>query len=245
MVVPSGSMHPTIEPWDIVWVDKHTNGFRWPATSHWITRSSETVWQRGDIVVFQYPLSGPPHLIKRIVGLPGDTIVFSDDSRQGYSLNDKMAPLRSNPPVEWMPVGVKNDQMLWRPHAVAFIPSEPLRGKIPEQGLLDNLQAPYPYHYNVRDTHALQQRWPSACSVQWVPTVTSDLRIECHIPEGHVFVMGDNRDRSIDSRYWGFVPLSHAIGRAQGIMVNPSHIQRRFLSLVAPVHEGLPATKGL
>jgi signal peptidase I len=145
--IPSGSMLPTLQIGDHILVNKFIYGVRLPIIgTHLVPLSSP---QRGDVVVFVYPVDPSKDFIKRVVGVGGDVVQIRD--KRVY-IND----------VVW------DD-----PHAYFSDGPAPGHGSSP------------------RDNYG---------------PVT--------VPPGHLFVMGDNRDRSYDSRFWGFVDLREVEGKA-------------------------------
>lgn len=174
--IPSGSMIPTLLIGDFILVNKYAYGLRLPVLNSKFMDVGEP--QRGDVVVFRYPVDPGVNFIKRLVGLPGDTVVYRDKK---LFINGE--------PVELQSQGVYgSDQVKCttpRPDAMRY--SEQL-GEVQHDILI----------HTGSGSH----------DGQWV------------VPEGHYFMMGDNRDRSNDSREWGFVPEANLMGRAVGIWLN-------------------------
>ena len=161
--VPSGSMHPTILEGDVVLVNRLAYNLKVPLTDIIVTRLADP--QRGDIVTFASPKDGT-RLIKRIVGLPGDTV----EMREGLVYID--GRVLEEPYVEH--TDPNSD-----PGAEEFAWQRPFLVRTAEAS-----------------THPSRNNWG--------PLV---------VPEKNYFVLGDNRDNSADSRYWGFVPDSLVRGR--------------------------------
>lgn len=145
--IPSGSMKPTLQIGDHILVTKFNYGVKLPFVRSTLIPFGTP--KRGDIVVFIYPEDRSKDFIKRLIGLPGDTI----------EIRDKKITINGLP---W------NDN-----HGV----------------YVDNMIIP----------GAVQPR-------DNVGPLT--------VPEDTLFVMGDNRDESYDSRYWGFVPMKDVLGKA-------------------------------
>ena len=160
--IPSGSMMPTLLVGDFILVNKFTYGIRLPVINKKIIELSEP--NRGDIVVFRYPKDPTVDYIKRIVGLPGDKVVYSNDL-----------------PVQQTSLG--SYQGLGQ--------GEEMSGA---EDLLENLTG-------VEHRILIRNGTPT---VEFVYVV----------PEGNYFAMGDNRDNSNDSRYWGPVPEANLVGKA-------------------------------
>ncbi|HAV39543.1 MAG: signal peptidase I [Aquificota bacterium] len=153
--IPSGSMKPTLLVGDFILVNKL------------VYKLSEP--QRGDIVVFKWPVNPQIDFIKRIIGMPGDTIEVKGEK---VFINGKEVPLR-------------------------FI------SKIQEDGT-DKLIYEEILPNGVRHKIALYE----------YPFIPRKDAYYAKIPEGYYFVMGDNRDNSEDSRYWGLLPRENIVGKA-------------------------------
>ena len=175
--IPSGSMIPTLLIGDFILVNKYAYGLRLPVTNTKIVPIGEP--ERGDVVVFRYPVDERVNFIKRLVGLPGDTITYRDKQ---LFINGEA--------VELAPDGhfTSSDVKCSTPRANAFRYTEQL-GDARHDVLI----------------HQGENRRPPQ---EWV------------VPRENYFVMGDNRDRSNDSREWGFVPEANLMGRAVGIWLN-------------------------
>jgi signal peptidase I len=174
--IPSGSMIPTLLIGDFILVNKYAYGLRLPVLNSKFLDVGEP--QRGDVVVFRYPVDPGINFIKRLVGLPGDTIVYRDKK---LFINGEPVALESQGAF------TGNQIKCTTPSADAERYAEQL-GDTEHDILLH---------------HGSGSR-----DGQWT------------VPEGHYFMMGDNRDRSNDSREWGFVPEANLMGRAVGIWLN-------------------------
>ncbi|MGD9164550.1 MAG: signal peptidase I, partial [Chromatiales bacterium] len=179
---PSGSMMPTLLVGDFILVNKFSYGIRLPVLNSKVIDVGDP--QRGDPVVFRYPKQ--PHIdyIKRVVGLPGDTIHYKNKIL--YINGEAM---------EQTPIGSYSDNGSGKRMNGATKAVENLHGV--EHTIL---------------VHPLAPNFASGCSVLARGPIT--------VPEGHYFVMGDNRDNSNDSRCWGFVPDENLVGKAFGIWMN-------------------------
>jgi signal peptidase I len=167
--IPSGSMLPSLVPGDYILVNKFRYGIRLPILDVKLIPVSEP--HRGDVVVFRYPQDPSKNYIKRVVGIPGDDVVYEN---KRLTINGKAMTQTADPPVQIREIGERLAQMQqW---------TEDLGGV---------------RHHILTD-----------------PGSGGAPKLEIHVPAGHYFVMGDNRDRSNDSRYWGFVPEQNLIGRA-------------------------------
>ena len=174
--VPTGSMKPTILEGDRVFVNKLAYDLKVPFTTRHLAEWSNP--QRGDVVVFFSPHDGM-RLVKRVVGLPGDTIELRRDRLilNGQAVEYKpMAEerVRDLTPVDRTRQIYATEQLPGRQHAVAAIPSVPA----------------------VRDFGPYR------------------------VPEGHYFMMGDNRDDSFDSRFYGPVERKRIVGQATTVVLS-------------------------
>ena len=162
--IPSGSMEPTLLVGDFLLVDKQGFGFD---DSQGIFPAADI--HRGDIIIFHYPVDPATHLIKRVVGLPGDHLRLHDNHVyiNGQPLNEPYAVYRPSPP-------------------------DPFRDSFP------------------RFERAID---PDINPAWWIRMHTLMDHGELIIPAGDYFVLGDNRNGSDDSRYWGFVPRANIVGK--------------------------------
>ena len=164
--IPSGSMERTLLVGDFLLVNKLVYGAEVPFTGRHLPPVRRP--QRGDILVFQWPRDPSKNFVKRLVGVPGDTLSMRDGVLvRGASRQDEMYVTRTEPDTD--PGG---SDFGWQ------------------------------QQFLVRTADATLGTHPSRNN--WGPLV---------VPEGNYFVLGDNRDNSLDSRYWGFVPDSLVRGR--------------------------------
>lgn len=193
--IPSGSMMPTLLVGDFILVDKFSYGLKDPvARNKFIEMGSP---QRGDIAVFKYPEDPNVDFIKRVVGLPGDTVVYRN--KQVYIRPACEQADRSQCP-ELEPMELKFEKRGEFYHDM--IPLERFTeqlGEIPHEILRNPGTMAQEQHYYAQ---------PGTKSNEFL------------VPEGHYFVLGDNRDNSRDSRYWGFVPDENLVGKAVAIWIS-------------------------
>jgi signal peptidase I len=153
--------------------------------------------QRGDVVVFRYPKDESVDYIKRVIGLPGDIVSYEDKK---LTINGK--PVPETPLPDYF-----DDERIG--YAKQF--DEDLDGR--KNRILNNPAVP-PFIVGAED-------FPYRDNCQY------DARgVTCKVPPGNYFMMGDNRDNSADSRYWGFVPDNNVVGRAFFIWMNFSNLKR-------------------
>jgi signal peptidase I len=190
--IPSGSMIPTLLVGDLILVNKYHYGIRLPVINKKIIANHDP--QRGDVMVFRFPRDPSIDYIKRVVGIPGDEVSFRN---QRLSINGKEVPLEAVPP----PGYYDEDSLRYYPEFKEKL------GDV-EHPILLNPQAqrmfapdgyPFPFRENCR---------------------YSPEGVTCKVPPGHYFMMGDNRDNSEDSRYWGFVPDENIVGKAFFVWMN-------------------------
>lgn len=193
--IPSGSMVPTLLVGDFILVNKFDYGLRMPVTNTRLTQGRPL--ERGDVVVFRYPKDESVDYIKRVIGLPGDTVAYQDKQ---LTINGK--PVAETALPDYFDEERQN-------YAKQF--EESLDGR--KNAILNNPAVPPfvmgAYDYPYRDNCTYNSRG-----------------VICKVPPGHYFMMGDNRDNSADSRYWGFVPDQNIVGRAFFIWMNFGDLKR-------------------
>ena len=153
--------------------------------------------QRGDVMVFRYPPRPSLDYIKRVVGVPGDEVAY---------LNKRLRINGQDVPMSNLPQFFDSDRMRYsrqfeeklgeKPHRLLNYEDRPPFIEAADQ---------FPYRDNCR------------YSVEGVV---------CKVPPGHLFMMGDNRDDSLDSRYWGFVPEQNIVGKAVFVWMNLGDLKR-------------------
>eukprot|EP01030_Chromulinospumella_sphaerica_P034688 gene34688-biopygen22117 len=193
--IPSGSMIPTLLVGDLILVNKFTYGVRLPVINTKITEGNKP--QRGDVMVFRYPPKPSLDYIKRVVGVPGDTVAYLN---KRLTINGK--PLETNA----LPDFFDEDASQY------FKQFEETLGEKPHR-LLNDVRRPA-FVAGVEKFEGMEN-----CNY----TVEG---VTCKVPEGHYFMMGDNRDNSLDSRYWGFVPDKNIVGKAFFVWMNFSNPKR-------------------
>ena len=175
--IPSGSMIPTLWIGDFIVVNKYAYGLRLPVGSHRFLEVGDP--ERGDVAVFRYPVDPRINYIKRVIGVPGDTVTYRNKVlfiNGDPVIQDQVGPwagegLNRNPPGT-RPVK-RLEHLGEDPHNIVVYPERP----------------------------DLETR-------TWT------------VPEGKYFVLGDNRDQSLDSRAWGFVSEDLLVGKAVRIWMH-------------------------
>jgi signal peptidase I len=188
--IPSGSMIPTLQIGDLILVNKFHYGVRLPVINQKILANHDP--ERGDVVVFRFPVDPRMDYIKRVVGVPGDEVSYLNAE---LKINGQPAPTES--------LGDAYDDDGMR-YMAQF--SEKL-GAVKHQ----IQRRPQIQPFNEMAPRNFPNRQLCRYSVEG---------FVCKVPPGHYFVMGDNRDNSEDSRYWGFVPDENLVGRAFFVWMN-------------------------
>lgn len=192
--IPSGSMLPTLKIGDFIAVNKFAYGVRLPVLNTKILPVGMP--QRGDVIVFRYPVNPSQHFIKRVIGVPGDRLHYENRT---LTINGQEVP------KSLIAAQASDDpyNQLWR---------ETLGGV--EHDLYVNPVA----HFRDSELETkVQGPW------------------DIVVPEGRYFAMGDNRDNSQDSRFWGFVPEENIVGRTFAVWMHWSSGLPDF-SVVRGVH---------
>jgi len=195
--IPSGSMKPTLLVGDFILVNKYTYGIRIPVLNRKVVEMGDV--KRGDVVVFRFPADSSVDYIKRVVGIPGDRVSYRG---KRLAINGEPVPVQAagyytDAELNYVRLPVFTEKLGEAAHAMMVVPPEPVIN-------LAQVRQ-FPYRGN--------------CEY-------NDEGFTCTVPPGHYFMMGDNRDQSADSRYWGFVPDDHIKGRAFLVWMNFGDLRR-------------------
>ena len=204
--IPSGSMIPTLWVGDLILVNKFHYGVRLPVINLKITDGNPV--ERGDVMVFRYPPKPNLDYIKRVIGLPGDEIAY---------LNKQLTINGQPVPKTPLPDFFEEDSLRYIKQFEERIPL----GDKPEASVtsvrLHRL-------LNDADRPAFV---PGADEFMYKDNCRYTVEgVTCKVPAGHYFMMGDNRDNSLDSRYWGFVPEKNIVGKAFFVWMNFGNLKR-------------------
>ncbi|MEN9945647.1 MAG: signal peptidase [Pseudomonadota bacterium] len=199
--IPSSSMRPDLIVGDFILVSKYDYGLRMPFTNKVVIPIHKV--QRGDVIVFQDQTAPNRDLIKRVIGLPGDTISYAN---KRLSINGKALDYQGDGSYDYMndapdTVLVHNQRYIENLTGVKhpIITIEQVPPVIPE----------------------MVQDFPGKQNCEY-----NNDGFSCTVPAGHYFMMGDNRDNSLDSRYWGFVPNQAILGKAIYVWMNFRDLSR-------------------
>ncbi len=197
--IPSESMLPTLQVGDFILVNKFTYGVRLPVINKKIVETGSP--RRGDVMVFRFPEDPAKDFIKRVIAVPGDTIAYQ---QKRLTINGK--------PVDMESLGTATEV----DKRLGFRRFESFREKFGEKTHTIMVDPDMP---GVR-LGGIRQ-FPNRNNCEY-----NNVGVVCTVPAGHYFMMGDNRDNSDDSRYWGFVPEENIVGRAVMIWMNFGSLKR-------------------
>jgi signal peptidase I len=196
--IPSGSMIPTLQVGDLILVNKFHFGIRLPVINKKIIANHDP--QRGDVMVFHYPIQPQIDYIKRVVGLPGDEVSYLNKQLR---INGQL--IEETPLPNYFVQGENG-------HAGHY-----------EQAFEENLSGVKHVILTSADRPAeiigAFNSFKDDCQY-------SAEGVVCKVPPGQYFMMGDHRDDSQDSRYWGFVPDENIVGRAFFVWMNFNDLSR-------------------
>ncbi|MGB1297415.1 MAG: signal peptidase I [Psychrobium sp.] len=187
--IPSGSMMPTLLVGDFILVEKYAYGVKLPVLRTKVLETGKP--QRGDSVVFKYPPKPDVDYIKRVIGVPGDVVRY----------RNKQLSIKT-PCVDGQEVEGCGQ-------------FKRVELDIVSQG--DFVQEGYPLTEANENLLGIEHQIlynPAFVGTPEYFGATGPRKDEWVVPQGQYFVMGDNRDNSLDSRFWGFVPEQNMVGKA-------------------------------
>lgn len=211
--IPSSSMVPTLYTGDFIAVNKYAYGIRLPLVNTKVLDLGAP--QHGDVVVFRYPENPKIYYIKRVIGVGGDTVSFNNGqlSVNGKAIATTPANFTPDPKMTaqlYPPGKTETGEVVTAEQAAQLGNQEEQAAQYVQESPSSNHQHLVRYLGDknwFQYASFLQQASPQLMASQgqqWQLTV----------PKGHYFVMGDNRDRSADGRFWGFVPDENLAGKA-------------------------------
>jgi signal peptidase I len=199
--IPSDSMMPTLLDGDFIIVNKFAYGLRLPVLNRKFLEVGEP--QRGDVVVFRYPPDPAINYIKRLVGLPGDTVSVQNDQL-----------IVNGAPVPVVERGRYNDGCY-------------LNMRLGEEQLGNHRHQTLSCRTSgeiaippVASCNRSNERSYQCDDTEHGDEPDRNDKFDIRVPPGHYLMIGDNRDNSADGRVWGFVPEENLVGRASRIWFN-------------------------
>jgi len=201
--IPSGSMIPTLLIGDFILVNKYTYGIRLPVINQKVWDMNDP--KRGDVLVFRYPEDPSIDYIKRIVGVPGDVITYHNKQ---LMINGEVIRMEYEGDYKY----VESGGYIYADRYSEYLNEE-------SHAILINQDVKGIQFASVREFEFREN-----CKYQRTG-------FTCEVPPGNYFTLGDNRDSSSDSRYWGFVPEENIVGKAFMIWWNFSDLERVGLSI--------------
>ncbi|WP_350561449.1 signal peptidase I [Psychrobacter sp. CAL346-MNA-CIBAN-0220] len=210
--IPSSSMVPTLYTGDFIAVNKYAYGVRLPLTYNKIIDTGSP--EHGDVMVFRYPENPSIYYIKRVIGLPGDTVSYDQGKLaiNNIAVDTKPINFDANPELTsqlYSAGQVAPGQVLTEDGAVQM-------GQEEEEYAQYFQETQGEHEHLVRYLNGMNSSQYAPFLQQQSPEVVDSEGMQWHVtvPEGQYFVMGDNRDRSADGRFWGFVPDDNLAGKA-------------------------------
>lgn len=196
--IPSESMYPQLTQGDVIVVSKSSYSLKFPFTNFPLVNLNSP--KQGEVAVFKYPLDQNSYFIKRVIGTPGDKLVWEGDD---FFINGKKVQREATVPNA-APIYAYGDRYTWemigdRKYQIRRISND------------DSSRFAETSTFLILKTK--NDKWSEVAGYK-------NERLEVTVPQGHYFVMGDNRDMSLDSRVWGFVDERLFVGKAKYLILH-------------------------
>lgn len=217
-VIPSGSMKPNLLVHDHIIVEKFSYGVKLPIGDGWLFRLNEP--KRGDVVVFRYPQNRNVFFIKRLIGLPGDRVKVQNGQ---ITVNEQPWIIRA------VPKGGFPDEEEFNYYLESVPKYEIFDSNFQTNKVISDAEAQkkdLEERIKKMETEDLFKKFDNIKANEHIIKLNAQqahvdpTEREFIVPKNAYFVMGDNRDQSQDSRFWGFVPGKLLIGRASFIWLS-------------------------
>ncbi|MCV2531212.1 MAG: signal peptidase I, partial [Candidatus Lightella neohaematopini] len=205
----SGSMIPNLLQGDFIFVEKISYGIKNPISNNYFLKFH--VPNRGDLIVFSYPNDKNIKYIKRIIGIPGDKIIYDYINKEISIYPNYIRSLNNKITIKYSDLVFSNFKQVFYfrdNKIISCYTTNKLSNKEHYIKLLEKKESLSKLSYNILINPEQYDQ------IDYYFRQNKNIISEWIVPANKYFVMGDNRDNSFDSRYWGFVSDNNIIGRA-------------------------------
>ncbi|WP_331828611.1 signal peptidase I [Candidatus Blochmannia sp. SNP] len=219
--IPSGSMMPTLLIGDFILVKKFIYGIKNPITQKTLINTGHP--KRGDVIVFKYPKNTTINYIKRVIGEPGDKVIYNIITKQLTIYPNHINNIKNIQPLPiiYNNIAPSNFIQIFNSDSNGKVNSSFIKIKSQKKNLNGIRLIQATESFNGIKHNILTMIPPGDQNlIKMYNQHTKHLISEWLVPSDEYFVMGDNRDNSADSRYWGFVPERNIVGQATIIWMN-------------------------